>query len=76
MTLDQAPRNRWFCIDSIDGAQENFKSRLLTYGLVPGEKVLVKQMAPIFKDPILIQLDSTQLILTKNEAKFIQLEKD
>ena len=75
MELSQAKVNNWYSIKCIDGNNKDLESRLFAHGFVSGEKILVKRFAPIFNDPMLVQIGSVQLALTIFEAKNIQILK-
>jgi Fe2+ transport system protein FeoA len=73
--LASAEINNWYTIKELRGSCDELHSKLMSHGLIPGETVMVKRFAPIFKDPILIQIGNTQLALTKTEAMNIILNK-
>lgn len=68
MNLSNAELNCHYKIDSISEENDDIRKRLYTHGFLPGERVLVKTKAPIFKDPILVQLQGMQIALTRFEA--------
>ena len=75
MELAKAKLNSWYSINKIEHNEETavLESRLMAHGFIPGEKIMVKRMAPIFKDPILVQIGNSQLALTKSEARLIHV---
>lgn len=73
MELSKAQPGSWYTIREVGPENQDLESRLLAHGFVPGEKIMVKRYAPIFKDPILVQLGHSQLALTKSEANSIRL---
>lgn len=75
MTLNEAIKNKWYTISSISGESEELQSRFIKLGFIPGSKVLLKRTAPIFQDPLLFQLDDSQIALTRAEAKIIEIKE-
>lgn len=73
MNLSEASKNNWYFIEKLSSQDEQFNTRLMSLGLIPGEKILVKRFAPFFKDPILVQVDNIQLAVSKGEAGFIEI---
>lgn len=55
------------------GGQDMLKKRLLSMGLVPGEELVVKRIAPL-GDPIDIQVRNYDLSLRKEEARVVVVE--
>jgi Fe2+ transport system protein FeoA len=73
MKLNQAKTNIEYEILSIKCEEEHVCTRLLNLGFVAGKKVILKRKAPIFKDPLLFQVGSSQIALTDLEAKYIEV---
>ncbi|MFT6630548.1 MAG: Fe2+ transport system protein FeoA [Bacteriovoracaceae bacterium] len=75
MTLNEAVKNKWYTINSISEESEELQSRFIKLGFIPGAKVLLKRAAPIFQDPLLFQLEDSQIALTRAEAKVIEIKE-
>ena len=41
--------------------------------LNPGARIMLKRKAPLFFDPLLVQVELSQFALSKNEAKAIEV---
>jgi Fe2+ transport system protein FeoA len=55
-------------------ADSDFVSRLMQYGFIEGEKLTVVRRAPLFKDPLLVEIRGSQIVISKSEASFINVE--
>lgn len=78
MELVTAKKESWYSIKEIKGLNEpgdQLYSKLLAHGFIPGERIMIKRFAPIFKDPILVQVGNTQMAITKTEAQNIILKQ-
>jgi Fe2+ transport system protein FeoA len=75
MTLNQATKKKWYSINSISEMDDELQSRFIKLGFIPGAKVMLKRSAPIFRDPLLFQLEDSQIALTREEAKIIKIEE-
>jgi ferrous iron transport protein A len=51
-----------------------YRRKLLTIGLTPGTEIVLKSIAPL-GDPIEIEVRGFSVVLRKNEANIIQVEK-
>ncbi len=74
MTLERAQKNKWYRIQSISNDDPNTFSRFSRLGLYPGSKIMLKRKAPIFSDPLLVQVDESLIAMTKSEAKQVLLD--
>jgi len=54
----------------LDFNEEQMPVKMLEMGLLPGNKVVLKQIAP-FQGPIHIQVGSYSLALRKSEAQYV-----
>ncbi len=72
ITLDQLPLGEKGVLVRI-GGEKTTKRRLLDMGMVPGETVTIKKVAPL-GDPLELEVKNYQLSLRKNEAKQIIVE--
>lgn len=73
MNLSQLNRGQSYIISKINDAQEHVLKRYFQLGIVPGAKITMKRKAPIFKDPIIFEVDDSQIVLTKSEAKLVEV---
>lgn len=74
--LTHAQKNISYIIHSISDEDISLVSKLNQVGFIEGEKVHFIRTAPLFKDPILFRVGDSQIALTKNEAKCINIIED
>lgn len=72
MTLDQLERGQRAIVVRI-GGERTLRRRLLDMGLVTGETVTLRAVAP-FGDPLELTLKGYQLSLRKAEARLVVVE--
>ena len=72
ITLDQLPLGKQGVVVRI-GGEKSTKRRLLDMGMVPGETVTIKKVAPL-GDPLELEVKNYQLSLRKSEARNIIVE--
>lgn len=70
-TLDQIVKNQLAKIIAVDTDKLPFK--LIEMGCLPGNKVQLKQLAPL-KDPMYLVIDGCHLAIRKETAKHISIE--
>ena len=77
MKLAQAIKNVVYRITAIEreAASEIFSKKLFHLGVMEGVEVVLKHKAPIFGNPLLIEIDSLQIAMTKSEANLISIEE-
>ena len=75
MNLSQLIKNRTYIISHINDANEHLQKRYFQLGIVPGAQIMMKRKAPLFKDPIIFQIEGSQVILTKAEAQLVQVHE-
>lgn len=73
MNLSQLIKNRVYIISKIKDAQEQLYKRYFQLGIVPGAEIVLRRKAPIFKDPIIFQVEGGQVVLTKAEAEMVEV---
>ena len=75
MDLSQLIKNRSYVISKINDADEHMLKRYFQLGIVPGAQIILKRKAPIFRDPIVFQIDDSQIVLTKAEAQLVEVHE-
>jgi Fe2+ transport system protein FeoA len=77
MTLNQAIKETWYAVESIlsGSGDEDLNSRFYKLGFFPGTKVMLKRKAPLFGDPLLFQVEGSQIALTKAEATLVKIKE-
>lgn len=73
MKLDQAQKLKTYRILAIEDC--DFKARLIQLGFHENSLITLKRKAPIFGNPLLFDLEDSQIALTKSEACVIQVEE-
>jgi len=76
MKLSEALKNLTYTISNITCDDGDLLARLHALGFTPGTQLMIKRWAPIFRDPILVQLGDSQIAISKTEAQMILLNKD
>lgn len=71
MSLDQCERYKQVEIIALKG-NSAIRRRLMEMGLVPKTRVTILKTAP-FKDPLEIYFKNSRFILSKKEAKLIEV---
>jgi len=78
MTINQAPLLKRLVITAI--AKKNaenisdIESRLMHLGFVDGATIEVKMKAPLFKEPLLVEVRGRLIALSKAEADLVNVE--
>ena len=57
MKLSEAIEGQFYFIQKLEHSDENVISRFCKMGIYPGAQILLKRRAPIFKDPLLFEID-------------------
>lgn len=70
-TLDQIVKNQLAKIVAVD--TDELPLKLIEMGCLPGNKVQLKQLAPL-KDPMYLVIDGCHLAIRKETAKHISIE--
>lgn len=76
MNLSQLIKNRTYIVSKINDADESLLKRYFQLGIVPGVEIILKRKAPIFRDPIVFQIENSQVILTKKEASLVEVHEE
>ena len=78
MTISDAPLNSTLKVTSFHSddhiSLSDLESRLMLLGFIHGELIIVKKKAPIFKEPILVEVRGRMVALTKSEAELVDVE--
>lgn len=78
MTINLAPLNQKLTVRSL-GEHDNrdlsdIESRLMHLGFVDGATIMVKRKAPLFQEPLLVEVRGRLIALTSDEAGLIKVE--
>lgn len=65
--------NRQYIVKKILAENEDTVSRFYKLGLFPGAEIELIRKAPIFGDPLLFDIDGSQIAMTKREVSFLSL---
>lgn len=78
MTINQAPLKTNLIVRSFPndhGAEiSDIESRLMHLGFVFGQTVRVTRKAPLFQEPILVEVRGRAVALTREEAALVRVE--
>ena len=78
MTINQAPLLKRLIITAIATKNvediSDIESRLMHLGFVNGATIEVKKKAPLFKEPLLVEVRGRLIALSKAEAELVSVE--
>lgn len=57
-----------------DGEISDIESRLMHLGFIDGETIQVTKKAPLFKEPLLVEVRGRSVALSFSEAELIRVE--
>lgn len=75
MRLTDAKFHKVYKVSSINFVDDVFNSRLAQLGVLPGVEIELKNVAPIFKNPMLFNVGESQIAMTVQEASHISIEE-
>lgn len=78
MTLNQAPLNAQLIVRSFSHHDErefsDIESRLMHLGFIAGELIKITKKAPLFKEPLLVEVRGRMIALSASEASMVDVE--
>lgn len=78
MTLNQAPMKTKLIVRSFpiheDREISDIESRLMHLGFIDGETIQVTKKAPLFKEPLLVEVRGRSVALSFSESELIKVE--
>lgn len=78
MTLNQAPLNVTLTVSPLTHHESDdisdIASRLMHLGFVQGEKIKITRKAPLFKEPLLVEVRGRLIALSSSEAELVQVK--
>lgn len=78
MTISDAPLHAKLKVTSFHSddliSLNDLESRLMLLGFIHGEIITIKKKAPIFKEPLLVEVRGRMVALTKSEAQLVDVE--
>lgn len=79
MNINQAPLNqrllvRSFASSDQEVALSDVESRLMHLGFIAGQVIRVVKKAPLFQEPLLVEVRGRQVALSKEEASLVEIE--
>lgn len=78
MTINQAPMNTRLTVRSFSNHEardfSDIESRLMHLGFIDGELIKITRKAPIFKEPLLVEVRGRSIALSFSEAEMISVE--
>ncbi len=75
MELRKLEKNKVYKIINIKEADDSLRRDFFTMGFHEGEDIRLIRSAPIFKDPMLFEVQGTKIALTRFEASHLVLEE-
>lgn len=75
MRLDQAILKQSYVVHSLEKTQQDLFAKLTHFGFFPGARVCINQLAPIFKDPLLVEVEGSTVAISRAYARLIQIEE-
>ena len=76
MNLSQLQKNKTYIISHVNSDTDDLGNRFFQLGIYPGAEICLKRKAPIFRDPIIFQIEGSQIVLTKVEASLVEVQKE
>ena len=78
MTINQAPLFKRLIITSFQKKDSesisDIESRLMHLGFIDGATIEIKRKAPLFKEPLLVEVRGRLVALSKAEAELVSVE--
>jgi Fe2+ transport system protein FeoA len=78
MTINQAPLNIKLIVKSFmpheQGEFSDIQSRLMHLGFIAGEQIRVTRKAPLFREPLLVEVRGRSVAMTFEEAALVSVE--
>lgn len=78
MTINEAPLNRKLTVLSFSDTEErdlnDLESRLMLLGFLSGHTIKVTRKAPLFQEPLLVEVRGRQVALSREEASLVNVE--
>jgi Fe2+ transport system protein FeoA len=78
ITINEAPLTRPLIIRSFDSERiqeiSDIESRLMHLGFIHGAQIVLKQKAPLFQQPYLVEVRGRLVALSLSEAVLVQVE--
>lgn len=74
MKLNLAKKKVIYQVENLIGSEQE-TSRFFKLGIYPGAMITLKRKAPLFLDPIVFQVDESQIVMTKSEASLVEVKE-
>lgn len=75
MTINQAPLQKKLIITAYKNTElSDIESRLLHLGFIDGETITIKKKAPLFKEPLLVEVRGRLVAMSSSEAELVNVE--
>jgi Fe2+ transport system protein FeoA len=74
MKLIEATLKQQYTIENLNSDDEVLLRRFFQLGIYPGVKITMLRKAPVFRDPIIFEIDDRmQVAMTKVEASLVEV---
>lgn len=78
MTINEAPLNKKLTVLSFSNEVErdlsDIEARLMHLGFLSGHTIRVTRKAPLFQEPLLVEVRGRQVALSREEAMLVTVE--
>jgi Fe2+ transport system protein FeoA len=76
MLLKDAPLQQQLLVCSVGNGSElsDLESRLMHLGFIEGARIIIKRKAPLFQEPLLVEVRGRLVALSADEARLVQVE--
>lgn len=78
MTINQAPMHKKLIVRSFSNNEikefSDIESRLMHLGFIDGATIKITRKAPLFKEPLLVEVRGRSVALSFTEAELVRVE--
>ncbi len=75
MNLTTIEKNQNYLISKLNVEDESILIQLKNLKLLEGAKVKLIRKAPWFRDPLVIEVENSQVVISANEAALVEVSK-
>lgn len=76
LTVKNLKVNQAYRIKNILNPTDDISLRLMQLGFISGERITLIRKAPLFGEPLLVEVRGSQYAISKSEASLIELEEN
>ncbi len=75
MNLTSIEKNRTYTISKLNVEDETVLIQLKNLKLLEGASVKLIRKAPWFKDPLIVEIENSQIVISANEASLVEVSE-